>query len=415
MYYLFAFLLAELALAAPTSFEHKSSSFTSKLGRFTPSLQKREEWQQWTNGTATGQLAYNQEYYFANVEIEGQTLQLVVDAGSSDTWFTQKDFHCWNTGNDTTFVFSGVPQIPCNYGALYSPGAGFKPINNFTQYSCYGQGNEDTLRCVGGEFGKADVTISGLKIPDTIVGAPLNSSAYNPGTPIFSGILGMAFPRLTSGVNSTGGRVEYPSILQNAFYDQNLPIEKKWSLAISRDQSKTGDAGTFTIGGIPDLNDPSINATLGYTSAPFEKIGNLTELAFYAISVDGFSFGEETADGLQVIIDSGAAIIELPEALATSINSQWTPPGQDDGQGDIILDCGATITNSVGITIGGTTLFIEPEDLIVSGPNGTCLSAVTPGVSTEFILGDPLLKNTLAVFDWEGSQMSFYPRQYYKS
>jgi len=185
----------------------------------------------------------------------------------------------------------------------------------------------------------------------------------------------------------------------------NPPLARQFSLAISRDESGNGNGGVFTIGGIPDLTDPAINASSTYTSAPFQVFPSISSnvYSFYSILVDGIVIGSNTYDqGVQVIIDSGANALDLPQDAADFINSNWSPPPDSNGA----LPCDAVLTVPVGITIGGATYYIDSQDLIGQFEGGVCASLVEAGSDNEYILGDPLLRNTLAVYDWDNQVMS---------
>lgn len=189
-------------------------------------------------------------------------------------------------------------------------------------------------------------------------------------------------------------------------FDSNPSLPQGFSIALSRDTSSNGNGGIFTIGGIPALDDPAVNvSSTSYTSAPLQidADGSATELSFYSIFVDGFAVGDTTDDaGAQVIIDSGAPSLDVPQDVASALNSLWSPSIGSDGR---TLDCNAVLTASFGIAIGGATYYLDSADLISSNGDGTCSTAVN-GADSGYILGDPFLKNVLAVYDWGNSQMS---------
>jgi hypothetical protein len=221
----------------------------------------------------------------------------------------------------------------------------------------------------------------------------------------------MAFPALTSALDSaTNQPVPYSPIMDTLFStdDPDGSLARQFTLAISRDASGTGNGGSLTIGGIPSLTDPSVNASSqSYTSAPFQFVASFStsQYSFYSINVDGFVLGQSSTDaGTQVIIDSGANTIEVPSATAAAINSYWSPAGSDSN-GVVILDCNAVLTEPFGIGIGGATYYINSVDIIGQSSDGTCYSLVSAG-SGEYLVGDPLLKNVVAVYDWQDSVMS---------
>jgi hypothetical protein len=179
------------------------------------------------------------------------------------------------------------------------------------------------------------------------------------------------------------------------------PLAKAFSIALSRDASNNGNGGVLTFGGLPDLTDPTINASSTYTTAPWQYVvsQSATDLSFYSIYVDNLVVGNSTVDaGLQIIVDSGANAFEVPDDTADMINSLWTGVN-DDGT----LDCtSATLTVPIGVTIGGTTYYIDPVDLIDQDPEtGACYTLVSTTTADYYSISDPLLKNVVAVYDWE--------------
>ncbi|KAJ9617104.1 hypothetical protein H2200_000825 [Cladophialophora chaetospira] len=368
----------------------------------------------------SGNIIDNQKQkYLFPVTVGGQTLDLELDTGSSDTWIIQTGFQCWYTYDSDAGEFTtSESEDYCNFGTTYSPGAEFQVDNSVYQRTCYGTASESTLRCIQGPMGTALVSIAGLDVPDQLIGAPNMSSYDAQGLPEQSGIVGLAFPKLTQARDvATGDVVPYSPIVNTMFnlatYDP--PLAKVFSLALSRDLSSNGNGGVLTFGGLPDLTDPAINASSSYTTAPLEFVASrsTTELTFYSIFVDSIEVaGQATLAGLQIIVDSGANTFQVPDETADTINGYWSPPIASDGS----LDCSATLTEWVGVTIGGTTYYIEPVDLIGIDPSsGECYSLVHKTSEDYYSISDPFLKNVVAVYDWEDSLMAFYARPLYES
>lgn len=242
------------------------------------------------------------------------------------------------------------------------------------------------------------------------------------GLPDYSGILGLGFSGGTMAKNSsTNSSVNYPSILSTLFQTPVFSARsiQKFSLALSRDASDTGYGGSLTLGGIPSLSDPSVNvSSTNFTSAPIQIYSNTseTDYSWYSIVLDGFDFGGNlTLPDTPTIIDSGYNGLEIPKAIATELNEHWSPKGNVSGTA-VFLDCDAVLDRPFGIKIGGRTYFIESSDLVGQMTNGTCYSLVISGLPPNgYSIGDPLLKNTLAVFDWGEMVMSWYPRMQYAS
>ncbi|KAJ9661545.1 hypothetical protein H2198_001925 [Neophaeococcomyces mojaviensis] len=255
--------------------------------------------------------------------------------------------------------------------------------------------------------------------------------------------------------------------------------EKAFSIALSRDHSNNFNGGTLTFGGIPELSLPTVNVSSPFTTTPVEALGSShdKELRFYTLSVDGFLF-PPTAPGLynttsstaasqmrrdfvksrrsqrsssstmdvmhpttsggqkaQFILDSGTTLTYIPDALAAAFNSLFEPPAYQDFHttGSLwALDCeNLSYVPSLGVSIAGEVFYHNPEDLVykLKGQEYNydidewvdtqyCISAVQDyGLSDNGvgILGQPFLKNVIAVFDIGRSELGLAARPYYHS
>ncbi|KAK5950078.1 hypothetical protein OHC33_008793 [Knufia fluminis] len=135
----------------------------------------------------------------------------------------------------------------------------------------------------------------------------------------------------------------------------------------------------------------------------------------------------------QFIVDSGTEVTTIPRLYAETFNSLFNPPAERYS-GVYYLNCTTlSYIPPFGITIAGQTFYHNPEDLVLRRPSTTwdyelqeyvdsevCLSAIADadqvgGGYTLNILGQPTLKNVLAVFDVGNSKMGFAARPYYES
>lgn len=101
--------------------------------------------------------------------------------------------------------------------------------------------------------------------------------------------------------------------------------------------------------------------------------------------------------------------------MANAVNKEFQPPAIFDPQtGTCAVDCKAT-PPTFGVQIGGQAFYHNGADLVLTNGDGTCISslvAVEPvdGVVLHF-LGDPFLKNVVAVFDFGENEMRFAARE----
>ena len=181
-------------------------------------------------------------------------------------------------------------QGECAFGPQYVKSSTFIEIPDQNFNVSYGDG--EFLR---GIMGLEEVCLSNLTVASQEVGA-VDYAAWN-GDGQSSGILGLAFPSLTSawgGDEQDAGEdsesEEYQPLFMNMMA-QRLVKDAIFTLAISRDE---GSGGFLTLGGLPDQSD--VSYVDKFSKVPIEvmkasEMGyNLTgpEYTFYAIDVDGF-------------------------------------------------------------------------------------------------------------------------------
>ena len=194
-------------------------------------------------------------------------------------------------------------------------------------------------------------------------------------------------------------------------------VNPVFSLAISRDETGTGDGGTIAIGGVPaDV----ANATGLYASTPIEllALSSSTDFLFYTISVEALDYdGADSAQSVQYIVDSGTTLNYLPTPDADAVNALFDPPAYEE-EGLYYVDCDATAPD-ISVVIGGMEFATNPVDLKLFIDEGnTCVSGIQDGGAVDeslFILGDVFLKNVLAVFDVGAAEMRFAEREFYVS
>lgn len=187
-----------------------------------------------------------------------------------------------------------------------------------------------------------------------------------------------------------------------------------FSMALSRDTSQQSYGGTLTIGGIPDLSNPRINAkpnTWTYTDLVKTPLVSQQDYSYYTILVDtvtwgsGSSQGHETNGAQRYAVDSGTSLIYVPTNVAKAYNNLWDQPTTHDiKQGIWSVPCDA-IPPPFSVTINGKVFEINPVDLIQPNENDCVSAIVDVGNAPPLTLGDVFLKNVVAVFDWENVRM----------
>jgi len=366
--------------------------------------------------------AENAQEFLIAISFGNQSFEVVADTGSSDTWLATTGFTCVNQTDNATLT-----EADCYFGPLFNS-AGIMDIADENFNITYGDGEY-----LNGYLAYDAVTLAGVTVPKQEV-AVVNLAAWD-GDGISSGLVGLAFPNITSayfGTNISADNIsvnhaEYSSIINTIFEVDNLTAPM-FAFAISRDESNTTNGGVFSLGGVPD-----VAVTSGYYSAPFEVIkltwmAPTTEFQYYTIPVQGIAFEDAYGDygvdteEVQYIVDTGTTLLYIPTDDAIAYNSLWNPPAYGyEEYGIFYVNCTATPAQ-FAVEIGGGVFDINPLDLVLfegtEDGESICVSGIQdagdPAVSPN-ILGDVFLKNVLAVFDWGKSEMHFAAREFYSS
>lgn len=120
---------------------------------------------------------------------------------------------------------------------------------------------------------------------------------------------------------------------------------------------------------------------------------------------------ETIPNNASIFVDSGAEVMFLPDPVAKKFNQRHVPPAKLD-DGEYWVECNATVP-TLGVRIAGKDFYIEGRDLLnqhsKKDESGLCLSGVQSG-DELYVLGQPFLKNVVAVFDIGKSEMRFAAR-----
>ena len=321
-----------------------------------------------------------------------------------------------------------MPRDQCGYaGPRWSPDTTFEKIPDVNFNGSYGNGQNINV-----PFGNSKLIFGGLTIPEQEISpATYASVGNNPQGPV-SGLLGLSYPGVTTSYpgndpakdiicdsnaqNSTCGPTPYSPFI-TVLFSQNS-TSTMFAFALSR---STVSGELMTIGGIPDLQDPYINATTGVSvTVPILTDANATgQYIHYKIGVDGvqYSGAKPGAGQGQYFVDTGTSITTLPAADTKAFNGLFDPPAMfNQTLKTYTVLCNATAPEP-GLSIGGQIFQHNPRDLIIlmPGSDGICFSAVQAGLATVVftILGAQFLKNVLAVFDLGKTEMTFMSRMDY--
>ncbi|KAK3627714.1 hypothetical protein LTR56_019059 [Elasticomyces elasticus] len=341
--------------------------------------------------------------YAITISFGGKDFEVVFDTGSSDLWLATEGVRCTDGGHSTA----------CKFGPLADPDFQGGGIPNETFGIEYVDHESMT-----GVLGRQDVGIANITVKRQEVA--LVDQAHWAGDNLTSGLIGFAYPKLTSASNLNGVPVLYNNWLFNAI-DQKL-ISPIFSLAIERGTN----VGQLALGGLPTVafehtfaSTPILKADviLGRREASNDSINNkYSSYSRYAILPDGYTLNGKyhATEDAQMIPDSGTTLMHMPHEMARRVNDAFKPPAKYDAKvGEYLVRCNAK-PPSFAMNIGGKTFPIKGEDLILSASatNGHCLVGIKGSNGPHYILGDTFLKNIVAVFDIGQGQMHFAPHDY---
>ncbi|KAJ6536853.1 aspartic peptidase domain-containing protein [Mycena capillaripes] len=370
--------------------------------------------------------------YLTNVTIGGQHFSLIIDTGSSDTWVAQKGFNC--------FDIDGNPVSPdtCAFGTAGFNTATSKTFQLFPKVSfniTYGDGE-----FLSGPVGFDTVAIGGLSVAHQEIGVPTLTAWEGDG--INTGLIGLAFPGLTSVYNTTdptkasgANQLPYSPLFLSAVSQKKVQ-HPFFSIALDRgtfDQQENDpfdpNLGFLSFGGIapvPVVNTAVTVPVQGYsatTGIPSNAPGS--EFFFYTVDVEAYTFPGSnrvlTANN-NTILDTGTTLNFVPTDVAAAYNAAFHPPAVfDEDFGLFVVDCNARVP-VFGVVIGGKTFTIDGRDQII--PAGTdddgniiCITGTQdggPDVAEDiFILGDVFLHNVVSTFNPVAGEVTLTQRAKY--
>ena len=172
---------------------------------------------------------------------DGAPVWLLFDTGSSDTWAVKTGFEC------TDPVGGDHDQQACGFGSPTIDGFSGGAIDDLHFFLKYGSGEQ-----IVGPMGYSDITCGGVHVTSQQVG--LANSTYWHGNNVTVGILGLAYPSLTSafygqiGSEAPWNAISYTPFLTNAITQGT--IEPVFSVAILKNSSE----GMLAWGGLPPID-----------------------------------------------------------------------------------------------------------------------------------------------------------------
>lgn len=217
--------------------KHGEFSQVSALGRAlrtTPTSVK----QTFQNASSVGDVSTQ---YAIQCGWDGVPVWLIFDTGSSDTWAVQKGFECSDGMGDTH------SREACGFGKPHIGDFGKGKVDDLHFYLKYGSGEY-----VSGPMGLGDISCGGVSVSDQQIG--LANNTYWHGNNLTVGILGLAYPAITSayygdiGQEAPWNAITYSPFLTNAITQGS--IDPVFSVALMKNSSD----GVLAWGGLPPMD-----------------------------------------------------------------------------------------------------------------------------------------------------------------
>ncbi|KAI0484597.1 acid protease [Xylariaceae sp. FL0804] len=364
--------------------------------------------------------------YAVRVVFNGVPMMVTIDSGSADTWLVSQDFACRDELNNT------IAQSDCGFGPLFPGNFSGNPIGDqhfAIHYAdgesveglmgymvCSSEWNLQNVTNVDGflqnvEF--SNVTVQGQEMA-------LATQGYWQGNNVTSGVLGLAYPSLTSAYwgNDLDDDSQSDSALYSPLFTRMVSdglIEAVWGIALDRNSS----TGLVGIGGLPPVNvSTGHQASTPILIADINDSGiTASQPSFYTIVPTGFRYQQtEVTAEYPFIIDTGTTLTYLPDDIADAMNAQFNPPAAYmPEEGAYFTSCDA-IPPQFSVIIDGSDFFFNPVDLLDSQEDpmtGLCQTGVSRGGSGPFVLGLTFLTNVMVVFDVGEGTIQFYSREFY--
>lgn len=172
---------------------------------------------------------------------DGVPVWLLFDTGSSDTWATKTGFRCSDGSGDSH------NEAACGFSRPYIDGFGHGQIDELHFYLKYGSGEH-----ISGPMGYSDISCGGVSVSKQQVG--LANNTYWHGNNVTVGILGLAYPAITSayygdiGQEAPWNAMSYTPFLTSAISQGSIgPI---FSVALLKNSTD----GVIAWGGLPPMD-----------------------------------------------------------------------------------------------------------------------------------------------------------------
>ncbi|GFF50180.1 probable aspartic-type endopeptidase opsB [Aspergillus udagawae] len=321
--------------------------------------------------------------YTVNVTVSSseQENAVVLDTGSSDTWFNiPSSSFCQNMANDCE-----------RYGVYDNSSSRTYTFLNHEFNITYNDGTKAT-----GDYVKDAIQFGGVMLSQFQFGVAEESTSNR-------GTLGLAFPAIEA------TRTEYSNFPQTLVQAGHIK-SATYSLWM---EDVTSHSGTILFGGVNTAKYLGQLQTI-----PLQPAGGV--YTFLRVILTGIALRQGTSNAtkypdtefpLLVTIDSGASVTYLPESLTTKIysglgvtrNAEYDVP---------VLPCSMKDKDiTMTFDFSGIRIDVNIHELVLSGVDMEgdtvmCVFGIYTTTSGIPVLGDTFLRSTYVVFDLANREIS---------
>ncbi|WVR07566.1 hypothetical protein IAU60_004608 [Kwoniella sp. DSM 27419] len=305
--------------------------------------------------------------YSIDVEIDGVSIPVIVDTGSSLFWMPAASCATCQQSHMT------VSHI--------DPGAGCDYANQ-----TYGMGS------VGGCLTRSSISVGPYQVRDVdMLAATVVDEVLQGSGEYLSGIMGLA------GENTPSGS---PTVIK-AMYDQGLIKYQTVGFFLSSDPAIDSEI-TFGDVETSEHADATQKVTL-------PSVANDNDL--YEVIMDSFNINDQpVATSQHVFIDTGSSYIFVPDQAAQEIYARL--PDVKQSKDTTLIPCSPVNPPGLSLQLGGM-LFDLPYKYIVGQEStetpGYCVSKISALLDMEiWILGDAFLHTVYTSFDVGTKEVTLY-------
>ncbi|KIW08455.1 uncharacterized protein PV09_01358 [Verruconis gallopava] len=352
----------------------------------------------------------NNIVYMTPVKVGGQSLQLVIDTGSSDTWLVSDPFQCKNDAQ------MPVEEDHCKFGNRYERTATFEQDKQYTFSIAYADGER-----LKGIIGRETVAIGGITNKNTTIALAHEANWHGDG--VSSGLFGLAFPTITHAMK--GDRPTRYDPVFFSMYKKSL-IAPVFSVALNR---KNEGPGVLSLGGLPYKRAAALRYEDDFAVVPMEKIGmadkatGQMQYTLYVADADGFVVGDGVYNfPAKMLVDTGTTMSSVPPTIMRAIEAAWSPPIWPPCTAKDIcrIPCDS-VPPKFAIVLGGKQVEIDAKDMVLThdkdqGGGRICALGVAPDESLASggnglsMIGGSFMKSILVVFDVGAAELRFAKR-----